>query len=98
MCRTELFDKTIDIVSSETEVTPKDIISICRTEEVVEARHMLVYSLHKLGFSRKQISKRISISRQAVGHIITKFDSRLETSGIVFENSWKQICKRLEIK
>lgn len=45
----EIFARTLEVVSGTTDVSPELILSKDRHEEVVDARYLLVYLLHKQG-------------------------------------------------
>ena len=50
MCKADIFNEIIQIVSRETEIAPKVILSGSKEAEVVDARYLLVYFLFKEGF------------------------------------------------
>lgn len=45
MCKADIFNEIIQIVSRETEIAPKVILSGSKEAEVVDARYLLVYFL-----------------------------------------------------
>ena len=51
MCKADIFNEIIQIVSRETEIAPKVILSGSKEAEVVDARYLLVYFLFKEGFT-----------------------------------------------
>lgn len=55
MCKADIFNEIIQIVSRETEIAPKVILSGSKEAEVVDARYLLVYFLFKEGFYPSQI-------------------------------------------
>lgn len=57
MCKADIFNEIIQIVSRETEIAPKVILSGSKEAEVVDARYLLVYFLFKEGFYPSQIEK-----------------------------------------
>lgn len=45
MCKSEIFNKVLDAVSSQTEITREQILSSCKSVEVVDARCILFHLL-----------------------------------------------------
>lgn len=56
MCKADIFNEIIQVVSRETEIAPKVILSGSKEAEVVDARYLLVYFLFKEGFYPSQIA------------------------------------------
>lgn len=97
MCKSEIFNQILDIVEKETEIKRADILSSNKNAEVVDARYMLVFSLHKKGFYYREIARMSNITRQAVSRMILRFDIRYFQGGKIFETTLKRICNSLEI-
>ena len=45
MCKEDIFNEIIQVVSRETEISPRIILSGSKETEVVDARYLLVYFL-----------------------------------------------------
>lgn len=80
MCKSEIFAKILHEVSEAMEVPEFDIISGCRNAEVVDARYILVYFLHKKGFYASTIAPFLNCRKRSVNHMISEFDSRMKNS------------------
>lgn len=57
MRKTELFAQILKTVANETELTPEQILSCCRTAETVDARYMLVHLLRREGIYISEIAR-----------------------------------------
>lgn len=55
--KTQIFSILLDIVSQECEVTKEDILSNKKTEEVVDARTILVYFCKDYGLHNAEIAQ-----------------------------------------
>ncbi len=96
MCKTEIANRVLEIVSKETEVSVQEIKGKGKTIDIVDARYLVVYFLYKNGFYTSDISRIIGIGTHAVRLIIRNFDTRRTQSGMLFEINLKRIGKRLE--
>lgn len=94
MCKSKIFARILDIVSSETEVPALQILSKKKDEETVDARYILVHFLSLKGLTQTQISRLINKDVRTVNNIINGFDERQRERkmfGINLENIRKQI-------
>lgn len=98
MRKTEIFAEILECVASETELTPEQILSCCRTAETVDARYILIYLLFREGFYNAEIAKLLKMSRQSVGQVLNRFHDRRKQSGKMFEITLNRICKCIENK
>lgn len=90
MCKEELFNKTLDIVSSVTGISENDILK-SRTEECSDARYILV----KFLWSRLPcvvIGNLIGRTRQGVRSIM----NREKADTWLVNRNWKEVVKQLE--
>lgn len=94
MKKSEIFAAILKMVSDETDVPEQEIMSKNRQTDIVDARHILVKSLHDYGFYPVEISQHTGMSHRAVNHIITNFDCRM-TTGQYIRNSFARIRKCL---
>lgn len=98
MCKKELFYLVKSLIVAETEVGEEDLLNTkCKTREVVDARYLLVYFLHKYaGLDPMYIAKVLSMTPQGVRQILATYKTRLEVSGKFFEITSKRIRNKLE--
>lgn len=98
MRKSEIFEHVIKVIERETEIPREVILSSKKDAEIVDARYLLVYSLHCKGFYFKEIATLLRITRQAVNQIVTKIDIHCSKGGKMFETNLNAICNILEIK
>ena len=98
MCKKELFERVLNLVIVESEIG-RGILqnSKIKTREVVDARYLLIYFLHRYaGFDAAYIARALEMTPQGVRQIISGFDERKEQSGKIFEITYKRIQNALE--
>ena len=93
MYKSEIFNKTLQIVSEETEISVESMLSKSKEADVVDARYLLVYSLYQQGFYPSQIACKINKTKRAVNYMISHFDNRME-SGKMMRIQKENIGKR----
>lgn len=96
MYKSEAFKAVLSIVSKETEIPSEQILSSCKTSEVVDARYILVNLLCLAGLYPSTISSMTGMTRRSVNVILTNFESRKSSRkmfGINYENIKKQLGK-----
>lgn len=77
MCKADIFNEIIQVVSRETEIAPKVILSGSKEAEAVDARYLLVYFLFKEGFYPSQIASLVGKTKRAVNYMLSNFSSRV---------------------
>ena len=95
MCKTELFNEVLEIVSRETEIPANKIISHDRSAEVVDARYILAYILYRRGIYISTIAEMMGYSRRAIEKIISQFDDRRNRLGGFFELIYKRSANKV---
>lgn len=76
----EFANHVLDLVSVETEIAKELILSKSRAAEVVDARHLAIMLLHSKDVYPKRIAEIFNMSPRSIRHIITTFDSRIQTN------------------
>ena len=72
-----IFENTLKRVSDVTEIPTTQILTTgIKEEDVVDARHLLVYSLHRKGFNSASIGRMTGVSHSTVNRIISAWDTR----------------------
>lgn len=94
MKKRELFDKILAIVEEETEISREEILSKSKKEEVVDARALLVFVLHSLGFYPIQISLLSGICQRCINPYIANFKDRKDDRRILRLN-YENVTKKL---
>lgn len=92
--------RVLDLVSAETEIPEELILSKSHTAEVVDARHLAITLLHLSGVYPKRIAEIFRMSPRSVRHVITSFDSRIQTNkplGYNLAKIRRQLGENLEV-
>ena len=93
MKKSEIFAGILADVSKETEIDSGRILSSERTEEVVDARYLVIFLLLGNGFYPAMIAERMHMSQRAVRKAIAGFETRLANS------TWLRLtCQRVSAK
>lgn len=88
MGKQETFNRVIEVIEEETEVTRDLILSGNKREEVVDARSLLIYTLYELGFYPVQIAALSGICPRCIMPFIQNFNDRKDNRrmlGIYYE-------------
>lgn len=92
MCKEELFNQVLEVVSNVTGIEPKEIVK-SRKEECSDARYILVKFLSKR-ISSVNIGELIGRTRQGVGSIL----NRDKAENWIISRNWQETVKQLESK
>lgn len=99
MGKQETFNKVLSLIEEETEVRRELILSGNKTEEVVDARALLIYTLHELGFYPVQIAALSGICPRCVTPFIQSFRDRRESKrmlGIYYEKVKRKLRESID--
>ena len=94
MRKSEIFVTILSEVSKETEIDSDRILSSERTEEVVDARYLVISMLSYSGFYPQMIAERMGMTPRAVRRAMAEFDTRLSGSPglkLVYERVLKKV-------
>lgn len=89
MKKLDLFNKVLDAVEEETEVSRSLILSGNKSEEAVDARSLLIYILYEQGMYPQTIAKISGICPRCIQPFILTFKDRKDSRrilGINYEN------------
>ena len=92
MCKEELFNQVLEVVSNVTGIDPKEIVK-SRKEECSDARYILVKFLSKR-IPSVNIGELLGRTRQGVGSIL----NRNKAENWIISRNWKETVKQLESK
>ncbi|WP_297448732.1 hypothetical protein [uncultured Alistipes sp.] len=95
MCKSDVFNRVLDIVSRETEIDASEILGKGRTIEVVDARSILFKILREEGMYPSQIANKAHKTSAAVRYLLADFQERVEANPMI-EKTWKKVRKKLE--
>ena len=97
--RTEIIERVIEIVEEETEIERERILSRDRSLEVVDARHLTVALLAKMGIYTTRIAFVLKLTPRNIQYVLTHFDDRISgnrTLRIMYETIRKRLRNVLE--
>ncbi len=77
MPKSEIIASVLSYVSEETEISMEDILSSCRQQEIVDARHLSIVLMSDMGVYARQIAPIFGMSARNVYSVKTNFDSRM---------------------
>ena len=92
MCKEELFNQVLEVVSNVTGIDPKEIVK-SRKEECSDARYILVKFLSKR-IPSVNIGELLGRTRQGVGSIL----NRDKAENWIILRNWQETVKQLESK
>lgn len=83
MCKTQIFNDILQIVSEETEINEALILSDNKSTAVVDARSILVDILREKGLYPVQIAEYLHKTPAGIRNLISKFENRKRSNGIL---------------
>ncbi len=89
MCKSEVFNRVLNVVSREMEIDVDEIIGKGRTIEVVDARCMLFKLLHEEGLYPSQIAEKAHRTSASVRYLLSDFNTRV-ASNVILEKTLKK--------
>ena len=92
MCKEELFNQVLEVVSNVTGISPNDIIK-SRKEECSDARYILVKFLSKR-IPSVSIGELLGRTRQGIGSIL----NRDKAENWIISRNWQETIKQIESK
>ncbi len=92
MCKEELFNQVLEVVSNVTGIDPKEIVK-SRKEECSDARYILVKFLSKR-IPSVNIGELLGRTRQGIGSIL----NRDKAENWIMSRNWQETVKQLESK
>lgn len=96
MCKKELFEKILEIVSELTEIPKEEILSRSRRSDVTDARYLVIYTLYMQGVKIYKIAELTGIPDRSIYYAINSFSLRSDRDGTIL-NLWiKEVKERLQ--
>jgi len=77
MVKSEIFASVLRDVCEVTEISEMEIMSKSKSEEIVDARHLLVVTLIKGGYYPGMIAERLHITGRAVRKMLENYGGLL---------------------
>lgn len=89
MCKS-YFERLLAIVASLCELDEAQILYGRKTDEVVDARWIIVKILHEQGYHTAKISLLLNMTQRNVTHILTIFQDRLDGYDSLFKSIYQK--------
>ena len=99
MGKKETFDRVLSLVEEEAEISRSLILSGNKREEVVDARALLIFTLHEQGFYPAQIAALSGICPRCVCPFIVSFEERMRSRrmlGACYERVRRKLGESLD--
>jgi len=96
MCKTDLLEKIISIVSDLTEIEREELLSRSRRSDVTEAKCLLIYLLKVNGVKPYKIATLLNIPERSIYYAITSFSLRSDQAGSMLGAWLKEANSRLQ--
>lgn len=100
MPKSEIIASVLSHVSEETEISREEILSSCRQQEVVDARHLAIVLMSEMGVYARQIASVFGVSARNVYSVKINFDARLlynRQLAVFKENILKKLRSKFEM-
>lgn len=95
MCQKEIFDKVLDIVCQETDLTTQQILSENHCNEYSDARTVLTSILYaSIGMNSIQIATLSGFSASGVLYLMNRLNDRCRNS-FLFQSTYKRTLERV---
>ena len=78
MCKSEIFNRVLDVVSQQTEVSREQILSRSKSMEVVDARCILFRLFQEQGLYPGQIATQARKTPAAIRYLLSHFEDRVK--------------------
>ena len=90
MCKLDYFEKVLNIVASLTDLTAEQILNGRKTDEVVDARWVIVRLLSEQGYHTSKIAMLMHMTQRNVTYILTVFQDRLDQYDSLFKSTYQK--------
>lgn len=90
MYKKNYFDRVLAVVAELSELSSEDILYGCKTDEVVDARWIIVKILYEQGYHTSKIAMLLSMTQRNVTHILTVFQDRLDGYDSLFKATYQK--------
>lgn len=77
MAKSEIIADVLNKVAEETEISKEQILSHCRQQEIVDARHMAIMLMCECGVYMSRIASVFGVSLRSVYCVRTDFNNRI---------------------
>ena len=96
MYKKNYFERLVDVVADLSELSANTILHGRKTDEVVDARWIIVRLLSEYGYHTSKIAMLMQMSQRNVTHILTVFQDRLDQYDSLFKITYQKA--RVEVR
>lgn len=96
MCKKDLCEQIIACVANVTDVSVADIKSSNRRPELVDARYLSIYVMHKKGVQPYRIAEYMTMTERNVYHVLERFEDRRKYGDPMIESYYNSVLKTIE--
>lgn len=89
MYKKDFFEKVLEVVAELCELTPDAIMHGRKTDEVVDARWIILKILAEQGYHTSRIAMLLHMTQRNVTHILTIFQDRLDGYDSLFKATYQ---------
>lgn len=90
MCKMDYFDRLVAVVAELTDLPIEAIMKGRKTDEVVDARWIIVRILKEQGYHTAKIAMLMGMTQRNVIHIVTAFQDRLDQYDSLFKSTYQR--------
>ena len=90
MYKKNYFERLVDVVADLSELSAYTILHGRKTDEVVDARWIIVQILKEQGYHTTKIAQLMGMSQRNVTHIVTAFQDRLGQYDSLFKTTYQK--------
>lgn len=96
MCKKDLSEQIIALVSQVTEISVADIMSANKRPDVVDARYLAIYVMLQQGIRVYIVAQYMNMTERNVYHVKERFDDRKSYGDPLLEGYYKAVLKALK--
>lgn len=96
MCKKDICELIIACVAQITDVSAADIKSSNRRPELVDARYLAIYIMHRKCVQPYRIAEYMSMTERNVYHVLERFEDRRKYGDPMIEAYYNSVLKALE--
>ena len=86
----DYFDRLVSIVAELSELSVEAIMKGRKTDEVVDARWIIVKILHEQGYHTSKIAMLLKMTQRNVTNIVNLFQDRLDQYDSLFKSTYQK--------
>lgn len=96
MCKKDLCEQIIALVSNVTEVPASEIMSGNKRPDVVDARYLAVFLMLEKGVQIYRVALFMGMTERNVYHVKERFKDRKDYGDPMIENYYNSVCAALK--